>query len=186
MPSMSSNTSLFKAHFTGKMQKRDSNNYVKPLGICSRLFSFIMDTLLARAIKRMTTACELNEVPVKGPLSSEITVEFRHAKKDSPLVNGEKQSGIIRPSLKKDIALVQVGERELDPKGKVAKKMVTIKESGGEGERKKKKEKIKQAEEPTVKPPGLVFLNNNINEKSDAFIRRKREALRRDTSLEQP
>ena len=183
---MCSNTSLFKALSQRKMQKRDSNNNLKPLGFCNRLFNFIMDSLLARALKHGTTAHESNEALFEGPSSSEITVEFRHAKKDSPLVNGEKQSGIIRPSLKKDTALVQVGEKELEPKKKVAKKTVTIKESGGEGERKKKKEKIKQAEEPTVKSPGLVFLNNNINEKSDAFIRRKREALRRDNSLEQP
>ena len=166
------------------MQKRDSNNNLKPLGFCNRLFNFIMDSLLSRALERVTTARESNEVPVEGPSSSEITVEFRNAKKDSPLVNGEKQRGIIRPSLKKEIAIAQVGERELEPKEKVAKKTVTIKESGGEGER-NKEEKIKPAEETTTKPSGVVFLNN-INEKSDAFIRRKREDLRRTNSLEQP
>ncbi|XP_057509181.1 uncharacterized protein LOC130791878 [Actinidia eriantha] len=168
------------------MQKRDSNNNLKPLGFCNRLFNFIMDSLLSRALKRVATARESNEVPVEGPSSSEITVEFRHAKKDSPLVNGEKQRGIIRPSLKKEIDIVQVGEKELEPKEKVAKKTVTIKESGVEGERNKEEEKIKRVEETTMKPPGVMFLNNNINEKSDAFIRRKREDLRRTNSLEQP
>ncbi|XP_057509185.1 uncharacterized protein LOC130791883 [Actinidia eriantha] len=172
MPSMCSNTSLFKALSQGKMQKRDSNNNLKPLGFCNRLFNFIMDSLLSRALKRVTMARESNEVPVEGPSSSEITVEFRHAKKDSPLVNGEKQRGIIRPSLKKEIAIVQVGEKELEPKEKVAKN--------------KEEEKIKRVEETTMKPPGVMFLNNNINEKSDAFIRRKREDLSRTNSLEQP
>ncbi|KAA8550909.1 hypothetical protein F0562_002593 [Nyssa sinensis] len=81
------------------MQKKDTNSF-QPLGICHKLFNFIMNSIIARGLKRISTgrpaSHDSTELPIQESsrnaekptktiksngghrASSEIIVEFRH------------------------------------------------------------------------------------------------------------
>lgn len=131
--------------------------------------------------------------------SSEIVVEFRHNISSSNRKGNDEiaRVDIIRPQ---EFQETKIGEDSeaislIKVKGKEPKKMVTIKENAGIYQRdssdkqhqQQQKDKnilpISRDEPHSVKKhkvPRLLSVDTNINEKSDAFIRRKKAAMERE------
>ncbi|KAH7864203.1 hypothetical protein Vadar_027006 [Vaccinium darrowii] len=199
------------------MQQRENknNNNSEPLGICQRLFNFVMDTLFrARGRLPNPPAPRSIEVPVEGSSSvfrlepeyyrensnSEIRVDFRHAngldnrvaKNDK--ATGEKGSirpveiGIIGPT--RVVSRGQDNGRELS-QGKASEKVEGINGRGGEKEKNKSKDKNTLTEaaggEGKEKPMIIDFLEGDINGRAEQFIKEKKiEFFRRSNTLDQP
>lgn len=187
-----------------QMQQRENrnNNNPQPLGICQRLLNFIMNILTAQGLPRVTNppASQSIPVPVEGSSAfreerdnhpensnSEIRVDFRHtkglehhaAKNDNAIVNGKKggfrsvEIGIVRPTR----------NAEIDSRG----------QQGMRKEKNNNKDKstvaAAAAGEPKDTPmmPPFDFLENDINGKTDEFIRRRKmDFLRRNPTFDLP
>ncbi|KAI7983821.1 hypothetical protein LOK49_LG15G00403 [Camellia lanceoleosa] len=196
------------------------NNNSEPLGICHRLFNFIMNSLIAPGVKLLTTGHSLpdhqsnkmsfedsstnqSELSLKHathngeksvlhadwerPIdrsSSEIMVEFRHTngveqwtldrvpKKDSPPVIRDFPK--LQKGMENRNSVQGIFQEEENIEKKYAKIPIDQKLKGVVVETDDKR--------PSYRP--LILMN--INEKSDAFIRQKREALMRtNNSLDQ-
>lgn len=126
--------------------------------------------------------------------SSEILVEFRHNIGSSNREENDENSrvDIIKPQEVqepkfgghlKDISFIKV-------KGKEPIKMVTIEEFAGRYQKDSSEEQQQQRnmnisrDEPHLvkkhRVPRLLIVDTNINEKSDAFIRKKKAAMERE------
>lgn len=184
------------------------------IGICRRLYSFILSTFLSPTIKPVTMGRTLNsdndhQMLLKDQssspqdlslvTSSEVLVEFRHnigssnrkEYDDISVVDIIKPQEVQETKARGDFGAISF----IKVKGKEPQKMVTIKEMAGKYQKDGSEEQhhqqqrinnklpISRDEPYSVKKhivPRLLTVDTNINEKSDAFIRRKKAAMERD------
>ncbi|KAL8148978.1 hypothetical protein AgCh_006111 [Apium graveolens] len=184
------------------------------IGICHRLYNFILNILFSPALKTITISQPLDSDNDRQMLlrdqsrslqesslvsSPEIIVEFRHnIDPDNRIhIDGTARVDIMRPleveetKHRKDF---EVSAANI-AKGKGPKMTVTIKENTEEY-RKDSRDKQKEQKDENILPvprdetykpqvmkkhkiPRLLSVETNINEKSDAFIRSKKAAMRR-------
>ncbi|KAF1002170.1 hypothetical protein AG4045_000321 [Apium graveolens] len=179
-------------------------------GICHRLYTFIFNTFFSPTPKAVTMGHTLNSNNEHQMLlkdqsrlqdsnlvtSSEILVEFRHNIGSSNQKENDENSRveIIQPQEVQEtkfggdlsaISFIKV-------KGKEPKKMVTIEEFAGKFQKDSSEEQQQQQQrnmnisrdEPhSIKKhrvPRLLTVDTNINEKSAAFIRKKKAAMERE------
>lgn len=190
------------------------NSNQKQIGICHRLYNFIINILFSPALKTITISRPLDSDNDHQMLlqdqskslqesslvsSPEIVVEFRHDIDPDNRIHIDETArvDIMKPQE------VQETKHEEDfevssaniAKGKGPKMTVTIKENTEEYRKdsrdmqkeQKNKNIFPVATDETHKPhvtkkhkiPRLLSVEKNINEKSDAFIRSKKAAMRR-------
>ncbi|KAK1356096.1 hypothetical protein POM88_049352 [Heracleum sosnowskyi] len=179
-------------------------------GICHRLYSFIFNTFFSPTPKAVTMGHSLNSDNEHHMLlkdqstlqdsnlvtSSEILVEFRHNIGSSNRKENDENSrvDIVMPQDVQETKFggVLKGISFIKVKGKEPKKMVTIEEFAGKYQKDSREEQqqkqqrnmnISRDEPHSVKKhrvPRLLTVDSNINEKSDAFIRKKKAAMERE------
>ncbi|GAB4841182.1 hypothetical protein Ancab_021926 [Ancistrocladus abbreviatus] len=178
------------------MQERDNNCQL--LGICQKVCRFILNILLARgqglghAILQSPEPAGSSRVPdhegqLMGTASSKIEIEFVQvgemamekggsAKRELPLVqenrfvNGVRARGLRTKDGIEERKRIADRERDLEEEKAVA--------SG------KKAEDLKLAHKAPRHAFPIFRSMANINEETDAFIRSRKEAMRRSYSIE--
>lgn len=199
------------------MQRKHEMNIKNPnqqqIGICHRLYNFIINTFFSPTLKTITIGHTLDSdndhqillqdksrnLQESSLVSSpEIVVEFRHNSDPDKRIHIDQTTSIdiMKPQ---EVQEAMHGEdfevRSANiAKGKGPKKTVSVKENAEEklkDRRDKQQQKDKgifpvardEADKPHVmkkhKVPRLLSVDTNINEKSDAFIRSKKAAMRR-------
>lgn len=173
------------------MQVKGKQDGFGPLGICNRLFNFIMNTILTRGTRRVTLpqhdttspehdttspqheetqafeASQMDQYEVIRPESHELPVEFRHTER--PMVNRTSdssgqvlvQENVNSTQLRKETGLQDQGKVNGDREKGTKRSTSTIVEGGNLPGRKHH----------------LLSVDSNINEKADAFIRSRKEAM---------
>lgn len=153
-----------------------STTNLQPLGICQRLFNFIMSKFFRRH-------------------HSEIIVEFRHTDATYPNSTQTHETNTVQKGELHSSSPDPNSHQKNSAQGKRARKSVTIKEGENEIIVDKKDANLSgdqdakaNHQEAKEKPPRhwgpLLSVASNINEKSDAFINRKKKAMRRNYSLD--
>lgn len=187
------------------------NNFFKPLGICRRLLNFIFNNLISRGFKPIAKVLDMNclrkelgsfeekqpmfvinpheqEIVQNQPLDETFfnaSSSQSHTKEISGSsieeIRTEQLEGNVRTSThiegpKKVLGFIDMkkDEKKSKKKGKIISEKLTI---GLEVDEMKSKPPIRQ-----VRP--LFNIASNINEKSDAYIRSRKEAMRRNYNLE--
>ncbi|KAL1816645.1 hypothetical protein ACET3Z_019219 [Daucus carota] len=189
------------------------NSNQQQIGICHRLYNFIINTFFSPTPKSITLGHPLDSENDHQNLlqdqssnlhdsslvtSPEIVVEFRHNIEDQRIqIDETARVDVMAPqeiqetNLGEDIEVISANIG----KGKGPMKTVSIKENAEEY-RKDSRDKQQQQNDKNLipvsgdeahKPPvtkkhrikRLLSVETNINEKSDAFIRSKKAAMRR-------
>ncbi|KAI3682719.1 hypothetical protein L1987_82909 [Smallanthus sonchifolius] len=172
-------------------EKGKQDDGLGPLGICHRLFNFIMNSI-TRGTRHIalgtsnTTSPQDNETrsfeashtsqnEVTRPESHELLVEFRHT--NGPIVNRTSNtSGQILVQENRNLTRARK-ETDSQDRGK------------GNGDSGKATEKstltIVDGENLPGRKPHLLSVASNINEKADAFIRSRKEAMEKTLNMKQ-
>ncbi|KAM6558592.1 hypothetical protein CsatA_027831 [Cannabis sativa] len=182
------------------MQKKKSNLF-QPLVIFFRLFSFIMDSLIPRGLKRVVTTSQSmhHQASTVVPMvSSKPNMKRVELQPQAHYINhsddfGSSWAEATRPKIQKSAQIYEHSEDEDESNN--YELFVDSKINFEEEERKrirKGKSVTVELEKPEdVKLPNcpprqrqrqvrpLFDVAVNINEKSDAFIRSRKEAMRR-------
>lgn len=195
------------------MQRKDVNNSnnLQPIGICHKLYNFIVHTFFSHPLKRIAlghtssydTSREIllhdmsrNEDRL-DTTSSEVMIEFKHNEDWTSKVNNinaailkdgkqEENDQTIRSGFAKKpkvLSTTSVGDLEgSGTKGKGPKKTITFKDDNKEKDKQISATPVVAEGEGEIvrrlKHPRLLSVTSNINEKSDAFIKSRLEAMR--------
>ncbi|PWA59253.1 hypothetical protein CTI12_AA393140 [Artemisia annua] len=168
-------------------EKGTTNDGFGPLGICHRLFNFIMNSFLTRGNRRLTSGTSNAASPhddgsrpllntrgqdhVIRPDGHEISVEYRHT--NGAMVSRTKNNS------------GQVLVKENTNMTQAHNKTEGNKNGGREKETNKSTLTIVEGEHLPGRKHHLLDVTTNINEKADAFIRSRKEAMERALSMKQ-
>ncbi|OMO77781.1 hypothetical protein CCACVL1_14819 [Corchorus capsularis] len=180
------------------------NKFDQRLGICQRLFNFIMNTFIGRGMKRVTLGQPLPQGSTNG--AQEPLISHANLKDDSDSLiqihfkkTEEEEELQYWTPIDKLGSSVHVAEKDesqgrtqlrIDGESSRAPKIVIpITNSVNEEEKKKKagnKFPSPTAIQPDASKPILTGLGLNINEISETFIQNTKERLSRNVSLMEP
>ncbi|GMN48732.1 hypothetical protein TIFTF001_017903 [Ficus carica] len=175
------------------------SNLLLPVKICQRLFNFIINSLIPRGLKQVTTCHSMRQastaVPMVTPKPNDN--ECDHSFKVQVHHYNKNDSFSLNDTLHEhdEVNLVQAKTGEVEPICAIAAKesapaeVHSVRDEQEEERIRKMKGKgICTSEEMTLPNPPplrrrqvrpLFDVAVNINEKSDAFIRSRKEAMRR-------
>lgn len=181
---------------------RSQDDGFNPLGICHRLFNFIMNSFLTRGTKRVTLGTTTNAASVhddrsralkRNPTqdhvirpdgghdpSPEILVEFRHT-------NGatvKQRSNASDRVSERENATTRTRQRR-DPRDQGNGNGSGSGSGSGENVTRNSDLIIKDGANLPGRRHHLLSVASNINEKADAFIRSRKEAMEKNLSLKQ-
>ncbi|KAK1428268.1 hypothetical protein QVD17_17098 [Tagetes erecta] len=165
-------------------EKGTQDDGLGPFGICHRLFNFLMNTILTRGTRRVivetsvTTSPQDDETQAfeashmdQGEMiraeSHELPVEFRHTER--PMVNQTSDSS--------GEVLVQENRISTQPRKETQLQDQSKGNDGREKGRKRSTLTIVEGGSLPGRKHHLLSVDSNINEKADAFIRSKKEAM---------
>ncbi|XP_010552793.1 PREDICTED: uncharacterized protein LOC104823063 [Tarenaya hassleriana] len=176
------------------MQRRDedTSGYLRPPGICRRLFSLVVAKIMANRFRRETLGQGEEEVLVSNEVKEDGSARNKLSKKES------RSDIIIHFKQKEDSEENGKPANKLGSSRHEAEKETPIKLVNGNGRKKtvsiNEKGKAIVSEPSPMQPVALPangkskpqkhhrpLLNvvSNINEKSDAFIRSRKEKMRK-------
>ncbi|KAL8214934.1 hypothetical protein R6Q57_004383 [Mikania cordata] len=174
------------------MQEKDNqDDGLGPLGICHRLFNFIMNSILTRGARRITLGTR-NTVSIRDdetrafevshtsqdelirPYDHELLVEFRHT--NGSMVNRTSDTHVKMGS--EDQVLVQENQNSTNTHMKMGSEDQVKGNGGLEKETRKTSLTIVDGEKLAGRRHHLLNVASNINEKADAFIRSRKEAMK--------
>ncbi|KAI3829665.1 hypothetical protein L1987_03792 [Smallanthus sonchifolius] len=173
-------------------EKGKQDDGLGPLGICHRLFNFIMNSILTRGTRRIALgtnnaaspqddetrsfeASHTGQDKVTRPESHELQVEFRHT--NGPIVNQTSNTSgqiLVQENMNSTRARKETDSQD---QGK----------GNGDHENATKKSTLTIVDGENL--PGrkhhLLSVASNINEKADAFIRSRKEAMDKTLNMKQ-
>ncbi|EXB39316.1 hypothetical protein L484_025011 [Morus notabilis] len=182
--------------------QENKSKLLLPLKICQRLLSFIVNNLIPRGLKRVTTYHSLHQASTTVPMvaaklndnecNSGFKVQVHYIKNDNFSSNDKLQEheeeNSVQAQTKEEKPILTITAPESVPT-----KVLSVRDVEEEERiRKMKGKSIISTEEMTLPSPSLrkrqvrpLFdVAVNINEKSDAFIRTRKEAMRRNYMFE--
>ncbi|PON65746.1 hypothetical protein PanWU01x14_114890 [Parasponia andersonii] len=192
-------------------EKKKRSNIFQPLAICRRLFSFVMDYLIPRGLKRViTTSHSLRQgstpVPMVSAKANVKRVEFQQAhykltedlgswtRAPAQMQERKEERNMFVGSNSdnnnnKTVSSFEEEERVRKMKGKSVSVGISSSSSSSSSGSSSSENLRPVVEAEEVKLPNrpvrqrqvrpLFDVAVNINEKSDAFIRSRKEAMRR-------
>ncbi|KAJ4957114.1 hypothetical protein NE237_013897 [Protea cynaroides] len=189
------------------MERKKDNPLTQSLGICQRLYNFIINSIAPQiSLKHILMMDPPKEYA--GLVEIPITDSSKHRKVDKNQARGTKEDTDLYPSAQ-DVGIGQVGlsssPKQIEPekdqtvvvppsatdsKAKSTKKIVSFRDAveviSKEKEKKISKEKLTKGKDsrPVLKP--ILRVASNINEKSDAYIKSRKESIRRSSSGTDP
>lgn len=145
-------------------------------GVCQRLFSFFLNTLSARGFKRdetmgnPTVSRHSSDIPIEGSsrngLNPEVLVEYGH---EVGWFNDPTRYNIWGGQRKATPPSVKVNSEEKN------KSNLSAEAANPD---------TTMSLPPPPRRPRLLSVTSNINEKAEAFIRRRREKMSRNYTLD--